>query len=392
VDFRDTPEEAAFRVEAAGWIADRLRGIPHAHPADHGEKTTNSRWWQEQLAEGGYLGLTWPERYGGRGLPIAYEAIFNAESARAHTPVGINMLGVILAGPTILVHGTDEQRAHYLPRILDGTDIWCQGFSEPGAGSDLAGLSTRAEPDGDGGWIVNGQKVWTSFAHAANRCMLLARTAPLAATGADARPSKHQGITYFLADTDQIDVRPLVMINRDADFNEMFLTDVAVPGDRVLGELGGGWRVALTTLGFERGSLAFALSAEAEAALERLLDRVRDAGLAGEADIQREVGALAADVRSLALTTTRQMSALLQGQTPGGDGSAVKLAWAQTMQAMTRLAVRIGGDAGVTEDDRTDAAWISGFLRARGNSVEGGTDEVQRSIIAERVLGLPRSR
>jgi alkylation response protein AidB-like acyl-CoA dehydrogenase len=296
------------------------------------------------------------------------------------------MLGVILAGPTILVHGSDEQRAHYLPRILSGEDIWCQGFSEPGAGSDLAALSSRAE-ETDEGWVINGQKVWTSFAHVANKCMLLARTASKDDTG-----SKHQGITYFLADTDDFEIRPLVMINRDADFNEVFLTDVHVGDDRVLGPLGGGWKVALTTLGFERGSLAFALSAEAEAAMSRLVTRIRDAGAAEEPDVAREVGRLAADVHSLSITTTRQMSALSQGQTPGGDGSAVKLAWAQTMQAMTRLAVRIGGDSAVTEDEREDAAWISGFLRARGNSVEGGTDEIQKSIIAERVLGLPRSR
>lgn len=386
MDFRDTAEEAAFRKEAAGWIADTLTRVPHQRPADHAEKTVNSRWWQEQLAEGGWLGITWPKAYGGKELPIAYEGIFNAESARRHAPVGINMLGILLAGPTILVHGTQVQRDRYLPRILNGDDIWCQGFSEPGAGSDLAGLRSRAERV-DGGWVVNGQKVWTSFAHAANRCMLLARTSTTEETG-----SKHKGITYFLADTDDIDVRPLVMINGDADFNEMFLDDVHVPEDRVLGELGDGWRVALTTLSFERGSLAFATSAEAEAALERLIVRVRDAGLADDADVQREIGRLAADVRSLSLTTMRQMSALSHGNAPGGDGSAVKLAWAQTMQAMTRLAVSLGGDAGVTTDAVDDAAWVSDFLRAKGNSVEGGTDEVQRSIIAERVLGLPRSR
>lgn len=386
MDFRDTPDEASFRKEAAGWIEEAMRGIPHPHPADHAEKTVNSRWWQEQLATGGYLGLTWPEAYGGKGLPIAYEAIFNAESARRHTPVGINMLGVILAGPTILVHGTEAQKAHYLPRILNGDDIWCQGFSEPGAGSDLAGLRTRADATDDG-WVVNGQKVWTSFAHAASRCMLLARTSPVDESG-----SKHRGISYLLADTDDFEIRPLVMINGDADFNEVFLSDVHVPADRLLGEEGGGWRVAMTTLGFERGSLAFALSAEAEAVLERLVDRIGAAGMADHDDVARELGHLAADVMSLAITTKRQMSALLQGQTPGGDGSAVKLAWAQTMQAMTRLAVRVGGDLGATGDDPTDAAWISGFLRARGNSVEGGTDEVQKSIIAERVLGLPRSR
>ena len=386
MDFRDTAEEASFRKEVAGWIEDRMAAIPHARPADHDAKTDNARWWQESLAEGGYLGLTWPKEYGGSGFPIAYEAILNAESARRGTPFGINGLGVILAGPTILVHGTEEQKSTYLPRILNGDDIWCQGFSEPGAGSDLAGLSCRAEPTDDG-WVVNGQKVWTSFAHAANRCMLLARTTPVSETG-----SKHKGISYLLADTDEMDVRPLVMINRDADFNEMFLSDVHVGRDRLLGELGGGWKVALTTLGFERGSLAFALSAEAEAAMDRLVDRVRAAGLAEEPDIARDVGRLAADVRSLALTTTRQMSALLQGQTPGGDGSAVKLAWAQTMQAVTRMAVRVGGQSGITEDEHADAEWVSDFLRARGNSVEGGTDEVQKSIIAERVLGLPKSR
>lgn len=384
MDFRDTAEEAAFREEAAAWIETAMGRIPHAHPADHAEKTVNSRWWQEQLAAGGYLGLTWPTTYGGKALPIAYEAIFNAESARRHTPVGINMLGTILAGPTILVHGTEAQRATYLPRILGGDDVWCQGFSEPGAGSDLAGLQTRALPTDDG-WVVNGQKVWTSFAHAASKCMLLARTSPIDG-------STHQGISYLLADTDDFEVRPLVMINGDADFNEVFLSDVHVPADRLLGEEGGGWRVAMTTLGFERGSLAFALSAEAEAVLARLVERIRAAGAADHDDVARELGHLAADVMSLSVTTKRQMSALSQGQTPGGDGSAVKLAWAQTMQAMTRLAVRVAGDAGTVADDRADASWINGFLRARGNSVEGGTDEVQRSIIAERVLGLPRSR
>ncbi|MGI9018429.1 MAG: acyl-CoA dehydrogenase family protein [Euzebya sp.] len=386
MDFRDSQDEATFRKEAKGWIAERLTGIPHEYPVSHDQKTANAHWWQEQLSDGGYLGLTWPQAYGGRGLPIAYEAIFNAESARQHTPLGINMLGVILAGPTILVHGTDQQKDHYLPRILNGEDIWCQGFSEPDAGSDLAGLRSRADQVEDG-WVVNGQKVWTSYAHAASKCLLLARTSSVQQSG-----SKHLGITYFLADTDDFDVRPLVMINGDADFNEMFLTDVHIGADRVLGEVGGGWGVALTTLGFERGSLAFALSADAEAAMDRLVTRIRGTGMADQPDVAREVGRLAADVRSLSITTTRQMSALLQGQTPGGDGSAVKLAWAQTMQAMTRMAVQVSGDTGITADDRTDASWISAFLRARGNSVEGGTDEVQKSIIAERVLGLPRSR
>jgi alkylation response protein AidB-like acyl-CoA dehydrogenase len=380
VDFADDPEEAAFRASARAWLDATLPGLPHPSPAGHEEKVANQVWWQRALAEGGWVGLAWPAEVGGRGLPITYEAIFNEESARRRAPAPINLLGTLLAGPTILVHGTPEQQQTYLPQILDGTDVWCQGFSEPGAGSDLASLRTAARLEGDE-WVVDGQKVWTSFAHAANRCMLLVRTEAVGEGG------RHRGITYLLADTDGIEIRPLVMSNGEKDFNEMFLSDVRVPAERVLGEVGGGWRVALTTLAFERGSLAFVLSAEAQGALDAVCRLAAEQGVAEDPDVVRTLGRLAGRVRALRWTTVRQMSAVSRGGAPGGDGSAVKLAWAQTMQDLTRFALRLTGDA-----DTAGATWAHHYLRARGNSVEGGTDEVQRSIIAEQVLGLPRSR
>jgi len=231
VDFRDTTDEAAFRAEAIDWLDQTLPGRPEG--AGRGAKERASRWWQERLAEGGWAGITWPTEYGGRGLSIVHEAIFLEESAKRDAPEPLNLLGMILAGPTILVHGTDEQKQRYLPKILSGEEIWCQGFSEPGAGSDLASLRTSATPTGDG-FVINGQKVWTSFAHEADRCMLLARV-PTDEGG------KHAGITYFLASMEGVDVRPLVMINTDADFNEMFWSDIPLSGDEVLGEVGKGW-------------------------------------------------------------------------------------------------------------------------------------------------------
>jgi alkylation response protein AidB-like acyl-CoA dehydrogenase len=382
VDFRDTADEAAFRAESAAWLDGALTSRPTARGP--GAKEHASRWWQEQLAQGGWAGITWPADYGGRGLTIVHEAIFLEESARREAPEPLNLLGMILAGPTILVHGTDEQKQRYLPKMLSGEEIWCQGFSEPGAGSDLASLRTAATPT-EGGYVINGQKVWTSFAHEADRCMLLARTSVDPS-------SKHAGITYFLAPMEGVEVRPLVMINGDRDFNEMFFSDVAVGADTVLGEEGKGWGVAVTTLAFERGSLAFALGAVAHQTLQRLLALAVESGAADDPVVLGELGGFSADVEALRLSTIRQLSELQAGRSPGAEGSAVKLSWARVMQAMTRFAVELRGPDGVTMDDPDVERWALGYLRSRGMSVEGGTDEIQKSILAERVLGLPRSR
>jgi alkylation response protein AidB-like acyl-CoA dehydrogenase len=385
VDFRDSPDEAEFREEARDWLEATLPDRPAPLRGDHEDRMRNSRWWQEQLHLGGWAGITWPQEYGGRGLSIVHEAIFNEEAAKREAPTPLNLLGMLLAGPTILVHGSDEQRQRLLPRILSGEDIWCQGFSEPEAGSDLAGLRSRAGR-ADGGWVVEGQKVWTSFAHAADRCMLLART-----EDPSSDVPRHRGITYFLAEMREVEVRPLVMINGDPDFNEMFLSDVFVPDEDVLGDVGDGWGIALTTLAFERGSLAFSLAALADRVLRGLVERVVAAGFGDDVAVLEQLGAFHAESEALRLTTVRQLSAVSAGRMPGAEGSAVKLTWARLMQAMTRFALEVG-EAGAVTVDGDDERWASGYLRARGNSVEGGTDEIQRSIIAERVLGLPRSR
>ena len=382
MDFRDTPEEAEFRAEATAWLDSALVGVPDRRGP--GAKERASRWWQERLAEGGWAGITWPQEYGGRGLSIVHEAIFLEEAARREAPEPLNLLGMILAGPTILVHGTPEQKQRYLPKILSGEEIWCQGFSEPGSGSDLASLRTAATAT-EGGYVINGQKVWTSFAHEADRCMLLARTSTDPS-------SKHAGITYFLASMEGVEVRPLVMINGDKDFNEMFFNDIVVADEEVLGEVGKGWGVAVTTLAFERGSLAFALGAVAKEALGRLVSLAVSTGAADDPVVLGELGAFSADVEGLRLSTIRQLSELSAGRSPGAEGSAVKLSWARVMQAMTKFAIELNGPDGVVMDEQHTERWALGYLRSRGMSVEGGTDEIQKSIIAERVLGLPRSR
>jgi len=382
VDFRDTDEEATFRAEAAGWLDEALAELPSDPPTTQAERDDRAEQWQRILHRGNWAGMTWPADYGGRGLSPVHEAIFFQEAARRNAPQPANLLGMILAGPTIMVHGTDEQKERFLPPILSGEEIWCQGFSEPGSGSDLASLSSRATPTEDG-YVVTGQKVWNSFGHRAQRCMLLARTGP------SADQDKHGGITYFLASMEQVEVRPLVMINGDADFNELFLDDVPVTHDEVLGGEGNGWRVALTTLAFERSSLAFTLQVETRHGVQALARLLVERGLDDDPRLVTELGRLHGQSEALRLSTTRAISALQAGGTPGPEGSTAKLTWGLLMQDLARVAMGVlGPDMHAPEHEY----WRRLYLRARGKSVEGGTDEIQRSIVAERVLGLPKSR
>ena len=240
MNLRDSPDEAAFRAQVRAWLAENL-------PAETGPE------WSRKMFDAGYAGLTWPEEYGGHGAPYSHQAIALEEFARAGAPNHMNVIALGMAGPTIMAHGTEEQKQRYLAKMLSAEEIWCQGFSEPGAGSDLGGLRSTAILEGDS-WIINGQKVWTSLAHVAQWCIFLART--------DTTAPKHKGITYFLVDMSSpgIEVRPLRQITGSADFNEMFFTDVRVPRENILGEVNDGWRVAMTTLLHERGTLGFALS------------------------------------------------------------------------------------------------------------------------------------
>lgn len=381
MDFTETDEQASFRSQVVDWLETATADFPA--PADQAERAAQSRAWQDLMHADGWLGLAWPTAYGGRGLTPLHEAIFNEECARRDAPLPINIIGLLLVGPTIVAHGTEAQKTHYLPRILSAEDVWCQGFSEPASGSDLAGLRTRAERV-EHGWRIDGQKVWTSWAHLADKCLLLART--------DAAAPKHKGITCFLADTDSFDVRPLRMINGETEFNEMFIERAFVPQDNVLGEVNDGWKVAMTTLSVERSSAAFNLQVWARQALDRLAILVLEAGLQDDSYVLERLGAFEAEVEAIRIGTMRAASAVEAGRIPGPEASAVKLQWARAVQDISRLALELGGDRFLLGAGGDDGFWLHRYLRARGHSIEGGTDEIQKSIIAERVLDLPRSR
>jgi alkylation response protein AidB-like acyl-CoA dehydrogenase len=381
MDFSDTPAQARFRAEAVAWLDGALRGFVHADTGAAREE--QSRWWQEKLHRDGWAGIGWPERYGGRGLSAVHDAIFNEEASRRDAPIPINVIGISLAGPAIIVHGTEAQKARYLPRILNAEEVWCQGFSEPGAGSDLASLRTRAERDG-ANWRVNGRKVWTSWAHRAQKCLLLARTDPAAA--------RHAGISCLLADTRHFRIEPIVMINGDAEFNEMTIEDAPVDGDDLLGAEGQGWAVAITTLGYERHAAGLTLQVMARQVLDRLCAAVRRQGLADDPLVLDRIGRYEAEVQSLRIAAIRGMSAVAAGLEPGPETSGGKLIWARVIQDMTRFALQRGLAGDLRAPGDAGRYWIDRAFRARAHSIEGGTDEVQKSIIAERVLGLPRSR
>ncbi|MGH7698534.1 MAG: acyl-CoA dehydrogenase family protein, partial [Candidatus Dormibacteria bacterium] len=338
-----------------------------------------ARSWSRALFEAGYAGLAWPREYGGQGAPPALEAILLEELARAGAPQHIGVIGLGMAGPTIIACGTAEQKRRYLAAILNADEIWCQGFSEPGAGSDLASLRTRAEQHGDT-FVVNGQKVWSSYAQVADWCILLARSDPQA--------PRHQGLTYLLLDMHApgVEVRPLRQLTGDSDFNEIFLSDVEVPVTQVVGEVGQGWQVAMTTLAHERATLGFALTGALEVALREVLrlagERPRRAsGL--EDGLAREWIVM----QALKLTAHRHLAESARRGGPGPEGSLIKLAWSEANQRVTKLARELEGDLPL--DDRH---WHYLQLRSRANSIEAGTSEVLRNIIAERVLDLPRSR
>ena len=383
MDFSESTEQFEFRLEARAWIERNISDLPHRVPASQQEREVNSRWWQERMYADGWAGMSWPVEFGGRGMTPTEDSIFNAESALVDAPLPINLVGMNLAGPTIMVHGNDFQKKRYLNRILSGDEIWCQGFSEPGSGSDLASLSTKAAKV-DGGWVVNGQKMWTSSGHLAQKCMLLTRT--------NSEVPKHKGITYLLADTKDFDIRPLVMVNRDAEFNEMFINDVFVSDDDLLGTPGEGWRYALSTLSFERGTIGYNLQVWARRAMDKLVRIVQELGLQDDVAVQEQLGRFEAEVEAIRITGIRAMAAVSQGSAPGPESSIVKILWARTVQQVNRYSIEMRTAAGILVDDEKAGDVVHHYLRSRGHSIEGGSDEIMKSIIAERVLGLPKSR
>ena len=386
MDLRDTPDEEAFRVELREWLTanvpDGLRG-QRGGAARYEDAAI--RGWSRMLYEAGYSGLTWPKEYGGGGRPYSYQAIFLEESARAEAPQHLGVIGLGMAGPTILAHGTEAQKTRHLPSILSADEIWCQGFSEPAAGSDLAAVRTSARREDDH-FVVDGQKVWSSFAHIADWCILVTRSDP--------ESLRHAGLTYLILDmrSPGVEVRPLRQITGEAEFNEIFLSGVEVPVENVLGDIGGGWQVAMTTLLHERGTLGFALTAALEVAVRKLVEL---AGDRGTTPLQRDAVAHEwIELQALRFTAYRSLSALMRTGVPGPEGSILKLQWSEANQRLTKLALELLGPDGQLLDDNAPYGgyWQHLQLRSRGNTIEAGTSEILRGIVAERVLGLPRSR
>jgi alkylation response protein AidB-like acyl-CoA dehydrogenase len=385
LDLTLSPSEQAFRDELRAWLEANNPG-----PAPRGDDDAFEfqRQWQRKLHEGGWTGLSWPKEYGGRGATLIEQAIFNEEIARVGAPSPANVLGLVMGGPVVITHGTEAQKERYLEPILTADEIWCQGFSEPESGSDLASLKTKAvksnNPDGGTGgeWVVTGQKVWTTYAHKAKWCMLVART--------DFDAPKHQGLTYFLMDMEQegVTVRPLRQITGEAEFNELFLEEARIPDENVIGGVGNGWQVALTTLMFERAGLGGAAAISIKVALGQLMDLARERGVDQDPIVRQKIADLYINAEALRHTASRGLTQIMKRGQPGPEGSLPKLQWSQTNQALTELAMDIRGDEGPV----FDSDWTYRFLRARANSIEGGTTEILKNIIAERVLGLPRMR
>jgi alkylation response protein AidB-like acyl-CoA dehydrogenase len=380
VDLRDTPEEAQFRAGLRAWVdanlpEDKRGGRGGAQRFDD----PFMREWSRTLYAAGYAGLTWPKEYGGAGAPNSFQAILYEELAAVQAPTHIGVIGLSMAGPTIIAHGTEEQKARYLQPLLAADEIWCQGFSEPDAGSDLAAARTRAERRGDV-YVVNGQKVWSSFAHIADFCILVTQSDPDA--------PRYRNLTYLLVDMHApgVEVRPLRQITGEAEFNEIFFGDVEVPVENRLGEEGEGWQVAMTTLLHERATLGFALTASYDALFGRLLEEARERDPSPH--VQEALGREWIELQALRFTNYRALGTYERTGVPGPEGSGVKLRWSEANQRLTKLARELHGPNGILDD----GWWNHQQLRSRGNTIEAGTSEVLRNIIAERVLGLPRSR
>ena len=386
MDFDLSPEDEAFRDELRGWLASHTPpDIDVAATFDEAEKLRD---WQRTLHSGRWVGIHWPEEYGGRGATLLQVAIYNAELARARAPQILGRAGVNLVGPTLISHGTEEQRKRWLPKILSAEEIWCQLFSEPGAGSDLAGLSTKAEKRGDT-YVVSGQKVWTSYARFADFGIGLVRTDPTA--------PKHKGISMLAIPMKEkgIDVRPLRQITGESEFNEVFFDEVPVPVENLIGTENDGWRVAGTTLANERGtSFVWKEQVLHEVARDLLWKRAIERGDTASPLVRQKLAQSWMDVEIFRLHNGRTLSRLARGEQIGPESSIVKLFWTEMSQRLYENAGSILGWDGLVMPEDENAVdrgrWARGMLWSRAASIAGGTSEIQRNIIAERILGLPR--
>jgi alkylation response protein AidB-like acyl-CoA dehydrogenase len=396
-----TPEAEVYREKVQAFLAEKLPSNWSGTGALQGDELTDFvASWRHTLFEANYLAPGWPVEYGGAGLTATEQVILAEEFARAGVPTGgsNDAFSIQMLGNTLLMWGTDEQKEHFLPRLLAGDDTWCQGYSEPNAGSDLGNVGLRAELDGDE-WVLNGQKIWTSAGHLADHIFTLARTDPDA--------PKHKGISFLLVPMQQdgIEVRPIEMLSGDSEFNEVFYTDARCPKENVVGGVNNGWAVAMSLLGFERGETAATGPIRFEAELTRLFDLARERGLTDDPLIRQRLAWCYSKVRIMKFLGQRTLTKFLAGHHPGPDAAISKLFWSEYHKVVTELALDIlGADAlfyegrppssSFSTDDpgaaNSSASWIGTFLNARAGTIYAGSSQIQRNIIGEMILGLPK--
>jgi alkylation response protein AidB-like acyl-CoA dehydrogenase len=393
VDLRYSEAEETFRDELRSWLSATLPELPpRPGPDDWPARRAYDTGWQQRLFDAGYAGINWPAEYGGRGATLTEQLIYLEETTLAGAPyVGVNFVGMMHAGPTLMAEASEEQKQAHLPRILRGEEVWCQGFSEPGAGSDLASLSCRAVRDGDE-YVITGQKTWTSFAQVADHCELLVRTDPDA--------PKHKGITWlvFPMDTPGIEIRPMRTIVGSTEFSEVYFDEARVPVSRRVGQENDGWRIAMVTFGFERGTGFVSDLVESNRMLGELAELARHvtrrSGTAwDDVELRRQVGRLQAEMDALWAMTKRNLAQAERSGTPGVGGSLVKVAYSELLQRLTEVAMRILGRAGLSREDVdgvASGAFVEERLRSLSFTIAAGTSQIQRNIVAERVLGLPK--
>jgi alkylation response protein AidB-like acyl-CoA dehydrogenase len=395
MDFSYSAENQKFRDELRDWLRANLPsgwGETTFEPEDEDENARFRLDWERKLFQGGWNGIAWPKKYGGRGATLIEQAIFAEEMAKAKAPEGLNIIGRNLVATTLFLHGDEAQRERYLPKIISGEEVWCQGFSEPNAGSDLASLKCRAIRDGDH-FLVDGQKIWTSFAQYAQWCILLARTDPTA--------PKHKGISFLLVDmqTPGITIRPLKQISGENEFNETFFDDVRVPVENLVGELNNGWKIAMTTLAYERGpedALGRQIRFKQELQLLlRIATQLKRGSSAVIADpvLRQKLAKSIVEIEIMRLNCLRSFSRALKGTPRGAEASLNKLYWSHAMQGMYEAALEALGPLAPLDDSDAAAGggrFQLGFLRSRAFTIYSGSSEIQRNIIAERVLGLPK--
>ena len=381
-----------FRAEVRDWLAENLVGEFAAlkglgGPGREHEAFEERRAWNQHLATAGLTCLGWPVEHGGRGMSVAHRVAFYEEYAIANAPAKVNHFGEELLGPTLIAFGTPEQQQRFLPRILDVTELWSQGYSEPGAGSDLANVATTAVLDGDA-WVINGQKVWTSLAHWAQWCFVVVRTDRAASKGASKR---HAGLSYLLVPLDQsgVDVRPIIQLTGDSEFNEVFFDDARTDADLVVGQPGDGWRVAMGTLTFERGVSTLGQQIVYARELEAVVELAKKTGAADDPLVRERLTRSWASLRAMRSYALATMDVEGGGQAAGKDNVS-KLLWANWHRELGEIAMDVQGKAGLALLGGDFDEWQRLYLFTRADTIYGGSNEIQRNIIAERVLGLPR--